>query len=88
MHNCSGRIHLVATNGAGAFYEKCGFIGLQEAQDGLKYFDPIPERLDLLFSKRKYFLFLKRTTKPETKIMPLERLKQQCRELFNQKERS
>ena len=48
---CEGRLQVIATADSGAFYEHCGFKGLEKGKDGYKYFDPSLENLQLLFSK-------------------------------------
>ena len=46
---CGGRLQVIASFGAGTFYEHCGFQGPQNGADGIKYFDPTPQSLALLF---------------------------------------
>ena len=48
---CGGRMQVVADFNSGAFYEHCGFKGMDAAQDGFKYFDPTAQNLKLLFPK-------------------------------------
>ncbi len=74
QNGCGGRMHLTATDGAGGFYEHCGFIGLSPKSDGLKYFDPTPENIQLLFAKKQYDLTLVKTSLPPVPIV--ERLAQ------------
>lgn len=44
-----GRMVVHATWGAGSFYEHCGFKGMNKGREGIKYFEPNPETLQLLF---------------------------------------
>ena len=60
---CEGRIHLPADEEGPAFYEHCGFVGLEAKKDGTKYFDPTPENVDKLFSKKNVSLDFVRTFK-------------------------
>ena len=46
---CGGRIQVFADLGSVPFYEHCGFKGGTAGKNGLKYFDPTPQNLSLLF---------------------------------------
>lgn len=46
---CGGRIQVFADFGSASFYEHCGFKGGKVGENGLKYFDPTPQNLSLLF---------------------------------------
>ena len=48
-----GRMVVHATWGAGPFYEHCGFKGMNKGKEGIKYFEPNLETLQLLFPPPK-----------------------------------
>lgn len=54
-HGCEGRIKVIATWGAGTFYEHCGFVTPnpnQIGKEGTKYFVPTEKKLEILYAKK------------------------------------
>ena len=47
--HCGGRIQVLSDFNSAPFYEHCGFSGGEVGKDGLKYFDPTPQNITLLF---------------------------------------
>ena len=59
---CSGRVEVLATFGAGSFYEHCGFVG--KHKDGLKYFEPTEKNIATLYEGGKRENLSLQTAKP------------------------
>jgi len=57
-NGCEGRIKVIATWGAGTFYEHCGFVTPvpnQIGKEGTKYFVPTAKKLEILYAKKGDF---------------------------------
>lgn len=81
---CEGRIHLLANKEGPAFYEHCGFIGLEAGKNGYKYFDPTPENIAKLFSKQNMSVKMKCTFKAKkgaSMMDPFNRMYDQLRQM-------
>ena len=61
---CEGRVEVHATWGAGSFYEHCGFVGKNEGQPGIKYFEPTEKNIATLYEGGKRENLSLQTAKP------------------------
>ena len=58
---CGGRMQVLSDFNSAGFYEHCGFLGGVAGENGLKYFNPTPKNLSLLFPngvQQQGFLFI------------------------------
>ena len=81
QRGCGGRIQVFADLGAAPFYEHCGFRGGNVGERGLKYFDPTPQNLSLLFPSGE--IQIRCQFIPVAQTTPVKTLSQTDGSLFN-----
>ena len=75
-NGCGGRMLVEAAFKSAPFYEHCGFEGGEVGQDGIKYFDPTPKSLSLLYKGEEQI--------GEFKVIPLSAQNSETdKELYN-----